>query len=640
MLTGGTYRSTHLQRLTNPQQRFGQCTPLSTALLARASRDRCRDLSQVFRSVVACRAAGVAEVAKPEESEVFRTNDGVIEPVEDDEAEIDFLGESTTGNLRFVQRVKSEGIVNVLGLQQLDDIVTIPYRELKTSQQALMRGLKVSPQYPKGRANRAIFCSRTLNLRSIQAIGYDMDYTLVHYDVDAWEGKAFKYMLQNLQSMGCPIEGLHFDPKLVTRGLIVDQERGNLVKADRFGHVKRSMHGTHMMTTGEIREVYGRELVNLRNETRWTFLNTLFSVSEAVMYMQMVDRLDQGALPRQDFSNSYTSLYKLVQKALFRTHVEGQLKGDIIQDPASYVELDPDMAKTLLHQRQAGKVLMLITNSDYHYTNKMMSFAYNRFMPPGSTWRDLFDMVIVQARKPEFFNSKMSLYEVVTEDGLMRPAMDARKDGSLYCGGGAAMVERALGLDGDEILYVGDHIYTDAALAKLNFRWRTCLIVRELEQEIDALAEGQPHRNKLKELMNKKDLVGDLFNQLRLRRQRCLVRQPDQFTKQDAELEDTLGQMLMVLDQLDGLIGPMLEQDGQAFNQYWGYLSRAGLNDKSQFTRQIEKYADIYTSRVANFLRYTPYMYFRSPSQSLAHDRHFYGLEENKNGSTDADGVD
>ena len=65
--------------------------------------------------------------------------------------------------------------------------------------------------------------------------GYDMDYTLVHYDVDAWEGKAFKYMLQNLQSMGCPIEGLHFDPKLVTRGLIVDQERGNLVKADRFG---------------------------------------------------------------------------------------------------------------------------------------------------------------------------------------------------------------------------------------------------------------------------------------------------------------------------------------------------------------------------------------------------------------------
>jgi hypothetical protein len=32
------------------------------------------------------------------------------------------------------------------------------------------------------------------------------------------------------------------------------------------------------------------------------------------------------------------------------------------------------------------------------------------------------------------------------------------------------LVEKALGVSGDNILYVGDHIYTDAALAKLNFR--------------------------------------------------------------------------------------------------------------------------------------------------------------------------
>lgn len=34
-------------------------------------------------------------------------------------------------------------------------------------------------------------------------------------------------------------------------------------------------------------EVYGRELVDLRKETRWEFLNTLFSVSEAVAYMEV-----------------------------------------------------------------------------------------------------------------------------------------------------------------------------------------------------------------------------------------------------------------------------------------------------------------------------------------------------------------
>lgn len=47
------------------------------------------------------------------------------------------------------------------------------------------------------------------------------------------------------------------------------------------------MHGTRMMSWQEIRELYGREVVNLRNEGRWVFLNTLFSVSEGVMYTQV-----------------------------------------------------------------------------------------------------------------------------------------------------------------------------------------------------------------------------------------------------------------------------------------------------------------------------------------------------------------
>lgn len=67
------------------------------------------------------------------------------------------------------------------------------------------------------------------------------DYTLIHYDVNAWEGKAYAYGLQWLREAGCPVEGLRFDPDLVTRGLIVDKELGNLLKVDRFG----CAHGLH-----------------------------------------------------------------------------------------------------------------------------------------------------------------------------------------------------------------------------------------------------------------------------------------------------------------------------------------------------------------------------------------------------------
>ena len=54
-------------------------------------------------------------------------------------------------------------------------------------------------------------------------------------------------------------------------------------------------------------------------------------------------------------------------------------------------------------------------------------------------------------------------------------------------------------------------------------------------------------------------------------------------------------------------------------NPTWGLLTRAG-NDKSHLARQVERYADIYTSRVSNFLFASPFVYLRSPRGSLPHD--------------------
>ncbi len=63
-----------------------------------------------------------------------------------------------------------------------------------------------------------------------------MDYTLIHYDVNAWEGKAYAYGLKYLKDVGCPVDGLTFDANLVIRGLIVDKDNGNVLKVDRFGY--------------------------------------------------------------------------------------------------------------------------------------------------------------------------------------------------------------------------------------------------------------------------------------------------------------------------------------------------------------------------------------------------------------------
>lgn len=87
--------------------------------------------------------------------------------------------------------------------------------------------------------------------------------------------------------MGIPVDGLSFDPDIAMRGLVIDAKNGNLLKVDRFGLVKRAMHGNKMLSPSGVQKAYGRDLVHLAS-SRWIFLNTLFSVSEGCLYMQVL----------------------------------------------------------------------------------------------------------------------------------------------------------------------------------------------------------------------------------------------------------------------------------------------------------------------------------------------------------------
>ena len=78
------------------------------------------------------------------------------------------------------------------------------------------------PAFPDNDPARQVFTNRTINLRAVQAIGFDMDYTLIQYDVAAWEGIAYQYGLRSLAKAGFPVDGLEFDESIALRGLVVD----------------------------------------------------------------------------------------------------------------------------------------------------------------------------------------------------------------------------------------------------------------------------------------------------------------------------------------------------------------------------------------------------------------------------------
>ena len=178
------------------------------------------------------------------------------------------------------------------------------------------------------------------------------------------------------------------------------------------------------------------------------------------------------------------------------------------------------------------------------------------------------------------------------------------------------------------------------------------MIVQELEAEIAGIWRGRQSATKIKDLRRQKDQYASVCNYLlnEIRRmdsgQVAAVPSAGEApadpsssggdgaapaalsahggegggsgrTRQEAEeaivkLQDTLAH-------IDDLIRRSVGEEGNHVNEFWGYLSRAGFADKSHLMRQVEKYADIYTSRVSNLLPYTPYKQFLCQRQSLAH---------------------
>jgi HAD superfamily 5'-nucleotidase-like hydrolase len=470
---------------------------------------------------------------------------------------------------------------------------------------------------PTAPLQRRIFVNRTLNLRSIRAIGYDMDYTLIHYRVREWEHHAFAHARDRLARVGWPVEGLRFDAASVIRGLVIDVERGHLLKATRFGYVIRGAHGTRFLDYDELRRSYGGTMVDLGDQ-RFAFMNTLFSLSEASLYAQLVDLLEAGELPG---GIGYAELYQEVRASIDESHREGKLKSEILADPKRFVDLDADIVLALRDQLHAGKRLMLITNSDWDYANEIMEYAFDPFLPAGESWRDLFDTVIVSANKPSFFTSSHPLYKVVDEGrALLHPHHGTIEQGGAFHGGNARLVEQSLGLSGDEILYVGDHLFGDVHFSKGLLRWRTALILRELETEIDALIEFLPRQNRLEDLMGRKEELEAELSALRLSTQRERLGYAEA-PVEGADVRTELERVRRQLAQLDEEIAPHAIAGGRLRNEVWGPLMRAGA-DKSLFARQVERYADIYTSRVSNFLYPGPFAIFRSGRRDLPHDPH------------------
>lgn len=453
-----------------------------------------------------------------------------------------------------------------------------------------------------------IYVNRTLNMKQISAIGFDMDYTLVRYNSQAFEEMTYQEIIKKLveqKNYPSEISSLKFKFDLAIRGLVIDKPHGNVLKLSTYSKVKHAYHGATEMDFKTQQKIYQGLVIDLNDSDRFAIVDTTFSISYCVLYMQMVDLKDK----RPDLNlPDYKTLEHDILEGLDISHRDGSLKGQVKKNVKKYIVQDPDIVTALERFKTHGKKLWVITNSDYEYSKLLLDYAITPFLKTNKSWSDLFNLVITAASKPRFFTDKMPLLQIDPVSGLMRNHHGKIEDG-IYQGGNAQTIQKNAGLSGEQILYLGDHIYGDVLQIKKTCNWRTALVIDELLEETNALMKSESLSQEINLLMTEKiqleQKLDDLFD-----KEVEKGKKPDK-TKVKLHFDK--------IEKVDKKIGKLIRSHSQFFNPHWGETMRAGV-EPSRLAGQIEKYACIYMAKISDFAEYSPRNYYRPKKKTLPHE--------------------
>uniref|UniRef100_A0A8C4QYR5 Cytosolic purine 5'-nucleotidase n=1 Tax=Eptatretus burgeri TaxID=7764 RepID=A0A8C4QYR5_EPTBU len=459
----------------------------------------------------------------------------------------------------------------------------------------------------KREAYHRVFVNRSLAMERIKCFGFDMDYTLAMYRSPEYEALGFDLTVKRLASIGYPQELLDFeyDPEFPTRGLVFDNTYGNLLKVDAYGNILVCVHGFHFMKGPEIREQYPNKFIQRDDTERFYILNTLFNLPETYLFACLVDfftncprynRCDTG-IKDGDMFMSFKSMFQDVRDAVDWLHIRGSLKEKTLENLEKYIVKEPGIPLLLSRMQEVGKVF-LATNSDYNYTDKIMTYLFdlpdcqksNLHRP----WKSYFDLILVDARKPIFFGEGTVLRQVDTETGHLKIGTytGPLKHGIVYSGGTSDILCDLLKVKGKDILYIGDHIFGDILKSKKRQGWRTFLVVPELALELRVWTEKSAL---FEELQNLEVFLADSYKNL------------DSSSNEHPDISSVQKKIKKVTHDMDMCYGMM------------GSLLRSGSR-QTLFASQVMRYADLYAASCINLLFY-PFSYlFRAPHVQMPHE--------------------
>lgn len=461
-----------------------------------------------------------------------------------------------------------------------------------------------------------VWVNRNLKMSTVQWIGFDMDYTLAIYDQARMDSLQVDETVARLIKRGYPtyLRRLEYDYRFPIRGLLIDKRHGNILKMNRFKVVRKGWHGLTPLPKEALRELYDHQRIR-PHTPRYHWIDTLFSLSEVTAYAAIVQ-----ALEKRGEKVDYAELFLHVRESIDEAHRDGTVYRAVLEEPARYITRDPHLAEALHKLRSAGKKLFLLTNSPFSYTDSVLRFLLGDALHEYPSWRNYFDVAIVAAQKPRWFQDGRPLLE---RDGdVLREVPGPLEKGRIYEGGSLPDLEAKLGVPGSSILYVGDHIFGDILRSKKDSSWRTAMVIQELDAELEA-HEGC--REEIRMQRQLEEARGNLEDELRFYQGKW----KDLGRSKGIEESDPgeRGRVKRAIERVRGELRVTHEEHGRLrdlidrrFHPYWGSLLKQD-SDVSSFGQQVEAYADVYMRRVSCLRHYSPMQFYRSPHDVMPHER-------------------
>lgn len=260
------------------------------------------------------------------------------------------------------------------------------------------------------------------------------------------------------------------------------------------------------------------------DESRVYVLNTLFNLPETYLLACLVDFFvnakqytpEKTGVKCGELFMSFKSIFQDVRNAVDWVHIHGELKSKTVENLDFYVKKDARLPLVLDRIRQSGAKVFLLTNSDYKFTNKIMTYLFDLPHGPHSEdahrdWKTYFNIIVVDAKKPLFFGEGTILRQVDTNTGALKVGTylgRTLQEGQVYSGGSCDVFTALIGAKGKDVLYVGDHIFGDILKSKKIRGWRTFLIIPELCDELRVWTDEYKLFHELQELDIK---LGELY---------------------------------------------------------------------------------------------------------------------------------